>query len=113
MTSLWIHFEVWGLLKPAGGLAGVVHLIKCTSQVIGSPIKATTKCHLKRWEFSVLGYLELLWEHKWKIFREFGKVKGISYPMNSKLSLFCPKRAEKHEFKDTFPSQKEKKQKFE
>ena len=32
--------------------------------------------------------------------------------MNPKMSLFCQKMAEKHEFKDTYPPKKEKKLKF-
>ena len=32
--------------------------------------------------------------------------------MNPKMSLFCQKMAEKHEFKDTYPPKKEKKAKI-
>ena len=32
--------------------------------------------------------------------------------MNPKISLVCPKMAEKHEFKDTYPPQKGKKAKI-
>ena len=32
--------------------------------------------------------------------------------MNPKMSLVCPKMAEKHEFKDTYPPQKGKKAKI-
>ena len=70
------------------------------------------KVSLKIGGFSVLCSLELMWVKKWKNLGEFWKLQGISFPMNTKLSLFCSKIAEKLEFKVTYSLQKEKKLKF-
>ena len=67
---------------------------------------------LKIGGFSVLCSLELIWVKKWKNLGKFWKLQGISFPMNTKLSLFCSKIAEKLEFKVTYSLQKEKKLKF-
>ena len=67
---------------------------------------------LKKEGFSVLCSLELLAIQKCQNLGEFWKVQGISYPMNTKMSLFGPKMAEKHELKDTYSPQKEKKAKI-
>ena len=42
----------------------------------------------------------------------FWKLQGISFPMNTKLSLFSSKIAEKLEFKDTYSLRKEKNDKI-
>ena len=70
------------------------------------------KVSLKIGGFSVLCSLELIWVKKWKNLGEFWKLQGISFPMNTKLSLFCSKIAEKLEFKDTYSLRKEKKAKI-
>ena len=70
------------------------------------------KVSLKIGGFSVLCSLELIWVKKWKKLGEFWNLQGISFPMNTKLSLFCSKIAEKLEFKDTYSLRKEKKAKI-
>ena len=90
----------------------MVHLIKYTYQALWSQIKATTKCHKKTQDFQLYTLKSSQECKSDKIWVDFEKVQGISYPLNTKMSLFCPKMTEKYEFKDTYSPQKEKKAKI-
>ena len=87
MTQLWPQFVSWWLLKHTGGSSDVLHLIKYSSQVFGSPFKANTRCPQKKGNF----LLNTLWSSflspQWSKLKNFSAYQDENFLRYQKLNL--------------------------
>ena len=113
MTSLWLHFESWGLLKPTGWSPGVVHLIKYTSQAFWSPIIAPTKCHLKLEDFQFYALQSSCEWKSEKVWVNFGNFREFPFQWTQNCLYLVQKMLRNLNSKIPTLSEKKKMIKFE